>query len=54
MGWVISWNNEWEDYSKYWGKGRDFQELGHHPVFDLLWLASKLCWWVLVGMSLSC
>ena len=31
-----------------WGRGRDFQELGHCPLFNLLWLASGLSWhlWV--------
>ena len=24
------------------GRGRDFQELGHHPLFALLWSASEL------------
>ena len=29
MGGVISWANEWEDYSNYFGgRGGDFQELG--------------------------
>ena len=29
------------------GGGWDFQELGHHPLFGLLWSASELawCWW---------
>lgn len=28
--------SEWEEYSlAIWGKGGDFQELGHHPPFDL-------------------
>ena len=33
MGWVISYANEWEDYSNYFGDGS--QELGHRPLFDL-------------------
>ena len=33
MGWVISLANEWEDYSNYLEKGRDFQELGHFLAF---------------------
>ena len=23
MGWVISWANEWEDYSNCWGEGAE-------------------------------
>jgi len=34
MGWVISEDNEWEDYSIL-GKGEDFQELGHCLLFGL-------------------
>ena len=32
----------------FWGRGRDFQELDHHPLFDPLWSALKLSWqlWV--------
>ena len=41
MGWVISYANEWEEYS-------NFQELGHHLLFGLLQLALELSWhlWV--------
>ena len=27
-----------------WGRSRDFQELGHHLLFGLLWLSSELPW----------
>ena len=30
------------------GRGRNFQELDHHPLFDLFWLASEQ-----VGVSFS-
>ena len=33
MGWVISWNNEWENHSKYWGKGQGFPGIGPPPSF---------------------
>ena len=35
-------------FQLFWGRDRDFQELGHCPLFDILWLASELswCWWV--------
>ena len=35
-------------FQLFGGRGRDFQELGHCPLFGLLWLASKLSWclWV--------
>ena len=49
MGWVISWANEREDYSNYFGGGgRDSQELGHCPCFGLWWSALELSWclWV--------
>ena len=29
-------------FQLFWGRGRDFQELGHHPLFGLLWSASEL------------
>ena len=35
IGWVISYANEWEDYSNYFGKGGDFQDLGHRPLLGL-------------------
>ena len=28
----------------FWGRGRDFQELDHHPLFDPLWSALELSW----------
>ena len=36
MGWVISQANELVNYFNYniQGKSGDFQELGHHPLFD--------------------
>ena len=37
IGWVISYANEWEDYSNhFWGRGRDIQDLGHRPHLGLL------------------
>ena len=35
-------------FQLFCGRGGGFQVLGHHPLFDLLWLASELlwCWWV--------
>ena len=34
---VISYANEWEDYSIYFGgRGGDFQELGRHSLLGLL------------------
>ena len=37
IGWVISYANEWEDYSNFFLEmGRDFQDLGHHPLLGLL------------------
>ena len=35
-------------FQLFWGRGRDFQELGPCPLFDLLWLAWELSWhwWV--------
>jgi len=37
IAWVISYANEWEDYSIYLGgRGGDSQELGHHPLLGLL------------------
>ena len=45
--WVISYANEWEDYSIYLGgRGGDFQELGHHPLLGLLTLP-----WISHGTS---
>ena len=35
QGWVISQANESEEYSKYFGKGWNFQELGPHPLLAL-------------------
>ena len=31
------------------GRGGDFQELGHRPLFGLWWLASELSWHWWVG-----
>ena len=28
------------------GRGGDCQEPGHHPLFDLLWSASELSWYL--------
>ena len=43
IGWVISEASKWEDYSNYFGEGGgDFQELGHCPLFGVLWSASDL------------
>ena len=37
IGWVISYDNEWKDYSNYfWEGGRDFQDLSHRPLLGLL------------------
>ena len=37
IGWVVSYANEWEDYSIYSGEGDgNFQELGHGPLLGLL------------------
>ena len=37
IGWVISYSNEWEDYSSYFaGRAGDFQDLGHGPLLGLL------------------
>ena len=37
IGWVISYANEWEDYSNYFGEGgREFLDVGHHPLLGLL------------------
>ena len=37
MGRVISYANEWEDYSSYFGgRAGDFQDLGHRPLLGLL------------------
>ena len=37
IGWVISYANEWEDYSSYFaGRAGDFQDLGHGPLLGLL------------------
>ena len=37
LGWLISYANEWEDYSNFFLEmGRDFQDLGHHPLLGLL------------------
>ena len=35
-------------FQLFWGRGGDFQELGHRPLFSLLWSASELSWhlWV--------
>ena len=34
IGWVISYANEWEGYSNYFGRrGGDFQDLGHSLLF---------------------
>ena len=35
-------------FQLFWGRGRDFWELGHCPLFDLWWSALKLSWclWV--------
>ena len=49
IGWVISWANEEENYSNYFGEGADTsRNLGHCPLWGLLWLASELPWhlWV--------
>ena len=35
------------------GRGRDFQELGHRPLFALLWSASEVSWCLRV-CHLSC
>ena len=40
--WEIPYANEWNILS--WRGGGDFQELGHHPLFGLSWLASELSW----------
>ena len=41
IGWVISYANEWEDYSSYFGgRAGDFQDLGHRPLLGLL----KVLW----------
>ena len=33
IGWVISYANELEDHSNYFGEGGgDFLDLGHHPL----------------------
>ena len=37
IGWVISYANEWEDYSNYFrGRGGDFLDLGHRSLLGLL------------------
>ena len=37
IGWLIWYANEWEDYSNFFLEGgRDFQDLGHHPLLGLL------------------
>ena len=35
-------------FQLFGGRGGDFQELGHHPLFSILWSASELSWrgWV--------
>ena len=35
MGWGISYTNEWEDYSNYFGEGVGFPEIGPPPAFWL-------------------
>ena len=41
----LNWT-EWVEglFQLFWGKGRDFQELGHHSLFGLLWLTWELSW----------
>ena len=37
IGWVVSYANEWEGYSNYFGRrGGDIQDLGHRPLIGLL------------------
>ena len=42
MGWVIAQANEWRILPTIWGKRRGFQELGHCPLWGLLWSSSEL------------
>ena len=48
MGWVISYANEWEEYSNCLGEGVGISPptpaLGHRPLFGFLWSASELSW----------
>ena len=37
IGWVVSYANEWEGCSNYFGRrGGDIQDLGHRPLLGLL------------------
>ena len=37
IGWVVSYANEWEGYSNYFGRrGGDIQDLGHRPLLGTL------------------
>ena len=36
-----------------WERGGDFQELGHHPLFSLSWLAWEETVMALVGVTFS-
>ena len=47
-GWVISYANEWEEYSSYFWKGQGFPGIGPPPTFWSLWSALELSWhlWV--------
>ena len=33
-------------FQLFWGRGGDFQELGHRPLFGLLWSGLSWCPWV--------
>ena len=48
MGWVISWANEWEEYSNYLGEGVEISRNWATAHFLVFYSALKLSWhlWV--------